>query len=515
VLTEILPNPTEVQTPPGILFADLEGRAIQVNPRWVEITGCQCIADGEDGWLETVHRDDREWLRGAWLACLRTQNDFSARIRLAGQAEPRLVNLHVASLPSGHGCAAFVVMLDEIGDTHKNEAGILQARKMEAVGRLASGLAHDFANLLTLISGYSEILLGRMGSEPARTEVDEIRKAANRGSDLTRQLLSFSRRHAVEPQIVDVNALVIDMQTMLRRMIGEHIEINTHLSADSGSVKADPGQLEQVIMNLAINSRDAMPRGGKIDIRTRHIYVDRDPGKIGLKTGPYVVLEFADTGHGMDAETLQQAFEPFFTTKDRGHGTGLGLATVYGIVKQGHGDIQVQSEPGRGTTFTICLPRVDAGGQPAVQETTARPAEIGTETILLVEDEDGVRRLLQYVLAKRGYRVIEAAGGPEALSLYEQLGEPVDLLLTDIVMPGMSGRELAQQLRTAQPGLKVIFISGYADEVLAGIGELGPGAAFLPKPLRPDVVAARVRELLDTPFEQGPETSADLVTTGM
>ena len=486
---------------PAVLLADRDGCCLHVSRRWTELSGLtarECAANG--GWLAAVHPDDRALLKVAWSALVNGGKDLSARVRVhpgRTEASPRTAFLQGTALSDGAG---FLITWEEVTEQPKNEAELLHARKMEAVGRLASGLAHDFANLLTLISGYSEIVLSRMkANDSQRTEVDEIRKAANRGSALTRQLLTFSRRHAVDPQILDLNTLVTDMQNMLRRMIGEHIDLTTGLNANLGSVKADPGQIEQVIMNLAINARDAMPKGGKISIRTANVELDAGNERVknGLEAGPYVMLQFADTGQGMDAETLQHLFEPFFTTKDKGKGTGLGLATVYGVVKQGRGDVWAQSEPGRGTTFTIYLPRVEGKSEPALQEAAARAAGLGTETILLVEDEDGVRRLLKHVLGKRGYTVLEAANGPEALSIFQNERRPIDLLLTDIVMPRMSGRELAERLVQLQPALKIIFMSGYTDEVLAGAGGMHPKAAFVQKPLRPDVLAGRVREVLD------------------
>ena len=468
--------------------------------------------------MDFVHPADRERLREAWTRTVRNRGELSVRVRANSlESQPRIFELRGTPMPAPDGdVAGFIVLLDEI-EPPRNEGELLHARKMEAVGRLASGLAHDFANLLTLISGYSEIVLGRLAShDPLRPEVDEIRKAAQRGSALTGQLLAFSRRHTVEPQVLDLNALVADMQKMLRRMIAEHIEITTHPGADLGRVKADPGQIEQLIMNLAINARDAMPRGGRISIRTANVELDANHERVqcGLTPGSYVMLQVADTGDGMDAETLQHMFEPFFTTKEEGKGTGLGLATVYGIVKQGRGDVAVQSEPGRGTTFTIYLPRVEAKPQRAVAETGARPSRPGTETILLVEDEDGVRRLLMHVLTKRGYTVLEARNGPEAFAVFQQLHRPVHLLLTDIVMPRMNGRELADRLLQLQPDLKVIYMSGYTDEVLVGKGRHS-GALFLQKPLRPDVLTERVREMLDGAIVPHEKAAANVVQSGM
>jgi len=480
-----------VYAPAAFLIADPAGNCTQVSPRWTEITGLDRLLSSGEGWLDLAHPENREQLRSEWRACVEGKGDLAARVRLQRSGET--VALRASKMPVG-----FVVMVEEAAARERNEAELLHARKMEAVGRLASGLAHDFANLLTLISGYSEILLGRIGpNDPSRPELDEIRKAANRGSGLTSQLLTFCRRNAVEPQVLDLNALVLDMQNMLRRMIGEHIDLATQLGVQLDSVKADPGQIGQVIMNLAINARDAMPRGGKITIRTVNVDLGAEHNRVqlGMRPGAYVALQVIDTGHGMDADTMAHLFEPFFTTKAKGKGTGLGLATVYSIVKQAGGDIAVESELGKGTTFTIYLPSAAGRERTPVHEPAVRGMAPCTETILLVEDEDGVRRLLNHVLAKEGYEVVEAGSGPEALGVYQQLRRPVDLLLTDIVMPRMSGRELAERMVKLQPGLKVIFMSGYTDEALTGAG--GLAALFLSKPLRPETLAARVREVLD------------------
>jgi two-component system, cell cycle sensor histidine kinase and response regulator CckA len=484
--------PSDSRDTAAFLIADSSGCCTQINQRWTEITRLDAGLSSGYGWLNLAHPDDRRRLREEWEACVLRRGELESRVRLHHTGDP--VGVRATAMPAG-----FVVML-EVGDPDRNEAELLHARKMEAVGRLASGLAHDFANLLTLISGYSEILLGRLGAgDPSRPELDEIRKAANRGAGLTSQLLAYSRRHAVEPQVLDLNTLVADMQSMLRRMIGEHIDLGTQLTPELCFVKADAGQLEQVIMNLAINARDAMPGGGKISLRTANIDVgpNHERAGLGIQPGRYVMLQVTDTGQGIHPEVLQHLFEPFFTTKEKGKGTGLGLATVWGIVKQGGGDVWAQSEPGRGTTFTIYLPRVADQGKPAEPQSSVRAATQGTETILLVEDEDGVRRLLKHVLSKNGYNVIEAAGGPEAIATFQQLRRPIDLLLTDIVMPRMNGRQLAERMVQLQPGLKVIYMSGYTDEAVAGPGTLG--SLFLPKPLRPDVLAARVREVLDAP----------------
>ena len=374
-----------------------------------------------------------------------------------------------------------------------------QAEKMEAVGRLVGGVAHDFANLLTLISGYSEIVLNRMHmAEPLRAEIDEIRKAANRGSRLTAQLLGFTRGQTVQPRVLDLNALVFDMEKMLRPIIGEHIEVQTELSADLGRINADPGQMEQVIMNLVLNARDAMPRGGCITIETASVELDDETARAhALAPGSYVELSLTDTGEGMDAETMSHLFQPFFTTKEKGKGTGLGLSTVYGVVKQNHGDVWARSTPGVGTTFTIYLPRVEAPEERLETAAPHRLAHAGTETILLVEDEDGVRRLLKHILSRQGYTVLEAPDGPEALECLTTHEGTVHLLLTDMVMPRMSGRDVGDRAIELRPGIKIIYMSGYTDDMLMRAGALGPGMSFIRKPLKVETLTARVREVLD------------------
>ncbi len=383
-----------------------------------------------------------------------------------------------------------------------------QAERMEAMGRLVGGVAHDFANLLTLISGYSELVLKRMRArEPLRAELEEIRKAANRGARLTAQLLGFTRGQAVEPRLLDLNALIADMQSMLRPIIGEYIELETCLEPNLGCIKADPGQMEQVIMNLVLNARDAMLRGGTIRIETANVEINAEEGHArDLAAGPYVVLRFTDTGQGMDAETMSHLFEPFFTTKEKGKGTGLGLSTVYGIVKQNGGDVRARSVPGQGSTFTICLPRAEPEGA-AVAQAAARPFAQGTETILLVEDDESVRRLLKHLLSGQGYTVLEAGDGRAALEILTRHDGVIHLLLTDMVMPHMSGREVAEHCLELRPDTRVIYMSGYTDDVLLRTGALGPGMSFLQKPLRPEVLSAKVREALDSPVRDVPRAT--------
>lgn len=375
-----------------------------------------------------------------------------------------------------------------------------QAQKMEAVGRLAGGVAHDFNNLLTAISGHAQILLEDLpADDPARADIEEISRAADRAADLTRQLLAFSRKQMLRSQVLDPNALIGEIQKMLRRLIGEDIELITRLAPDLGAVRADPGQLEQVIMNLAVNARDAMPTGGRLLIETRNVELGEDDARrlAPLQPGPHVVLIISDTGAGMDESTRERIFEPFFTTKEKGKGTGLGLSTVYGIVQQSGGHIWVYSEPGQGTTFKIYLPRVDARPEAAPAPSDADGAHNGREVVLLVEDEDAVRSLARRILEKRGYTVLTARTGPEALRIAERHDGPIHLILTDVVMPEMSGRELAERIAPTRPDARTLFMSGYTEDDVLRRGVLNEGAAFLEKPFTPSALAQKVREVLD------------------
>jgi two-component system, cell cycle sensor histidine kinase and response regulator CckA len=380
------------------------------------------------------------------------------------------------------------------------EAQIRQAVKIEAVGRLAGGISHDFNNILTAILGTTQLLQRELGPEaPHYADVEEIRRAAERAADLTRQLLAYSRRQVLAPRVLDLNAVVSGLDHMLRRLIGEDVELVNALAPELAPVRADPGQVEQVIVNLAVNARDAMPGGGKLTIDTANIELDGvfARGHPGASPGSYVRLRVGDTGVGMDAATRAHLFEPFFTTKPVGKGTGLGLATVYGIVKQSGGYIWVDSEPGRGTVFAIFLPRTSGTPEPTASPQSPAPPARGTETILLVEDEESVRTLSHRALSRLGYQVLAAPGGADALRVAERHGGPIHLVLTDVVMPGIGGRELVRQLAAVRPGTKVLYISGYSNEAIARHGVLDPGTAFLQKPFTPDGLASKVREVLD------------------
>ncbi len=403
--------------------------------------------------------------------------------------------------------AANAILQREIEDRMKaqeelerKESELRQAQKMEAIGRLAGGIAHDFNNLLTAILGYGNLLELKLApGDPSRSDVEEILSAGKRATELTRQLLAFSRRQVLVPKILNLNAVVDEVVKFLKRLIGEHIELVLRIQPDLGRVRADPSQVEQVIMNLAINARDAMPEGGKLTIETCDVKLDESYSRSHpeVQPGPYVMLAVSDTGAGMDPETQSRIFEPFFTTKERGKGTGLGLSTVYGIIRQSGGHIWVYSEPGRGSTFKVYLPRADRKDETHKSAIITDIPKGGSESILVVEDEAPVRKLLCNVLKARGYAVTEAANGTEALQSRRKSPDPIQLLITDLVMPGMGGRELAEQMTDAQPGLKVLYVSGYTEDTVVRKGELVEGTAFLSKPFTPDVLLRRVRELLD------------------
>jgi PAS domain S-box-containing protein len=383
------------------------------------------------------------------------------------------------------------------------EEGLRQAQKMEAVGRLAGGIAHDFNNLITVVITRSQLLLERLRPEdPLRRDIELFWKTAERAAALTRQLLAFSRRQVLQPKVLDVNETVAAMESLLRRLIGEDVELETLAAPSLWRVRADPGQLEQVIVNLAVNARDAMPEGGRLTIETANVTIDEELARreTGVRPGPHVMLAISDTGIGMDAETRAHIFEPFFTTKEPGKGTGLGLSTVYGIVKQSGGHILARSEPGRGTTFTIYLPRVTDVDAPLEAEPIAmsrRDAEGGTETILLVEDEEDLRAVIRESLEAFGYTLLEARHGGEGLRTAESHAGPIDLLLTDVVMPVMNGGELALRLRPLRPEMGVMFMSGYSDDAVARPDVIETGVAYLEKPFSPFQLVRRVREVLN------------------
>lgn len=427
--------------------------------------------------------------------------------RIVGAVEVQSTELaaflreHATAIGMAANLAANAIETVRLLESERVQAEQLrQSQKLESVGQLAGGIAHDFNNLLTAITGYSELTLRRLDErDPLRRNIEEIAKAGERAASLTRQLLAFSRKQVLQPVVLDLNDVVADMDKLLRRLIGEHIDLVTMRDPSLARIKADPGQLSQVIINLAVNARDAMPEGGKLMIETKNVELDEAYMRqhLEVRPGRYVMLAVSDTGVGMDDVTLKQIFEPFFTTKEPGKGTGLGLSMVYGVVKQSGGNIWVYSEKGQGTTFKIYLPQVDEKIEEIEQVATEMPK--GTETILLVEDEEMVRELLRNILEVEGYNVLVASQGHEALEICEQKQGPLHLLITDVVMPGMGGPQLVERLTASCADVKVLYMSGYTDDAIVHHGVLDPGVAFLQKPFTPDAVVRKVREVLDAP----------------
>jgi two-component system, cell cycle sensor histidine kinase and response regulator CckA len=405
------------------------------------------------------------------------------------------------------GRKAEVVLATDITDRKRaeealrtSEEQLRQSQKMEAVGKLAGGVAHDFNNLLTAIICHSDLSLRRLSEDdPLCRNIEAIKKASERAASLTHQLLAFSRKQVLQSKVLDLNSIVVETNKLLRRLIGEDIDLLTVLEPSLGKIKADPGQISQVLMNLSVNARDAMPHGGKLIIETSNVYVDEEYAKhhISVEPGAYVMLVVSDTGCGMDDATQKRIFEPFFTTKEVGKGTGLGLSTVYGIIRQSGGNIWVYSEVGQGTTFKIYLPRTDSAVENPEANRGRDESPIGTETVLLVEDEEMVRDMTHEILRMSGYQVLEAKHGGEALSVCEQHDGPIHLMLTDVVMPQINGRQLAERLVPLRPEMRVLYMSGYTDDAIVHHGVLDDGMAFIEKPFTPNALARKVREALD------------------
>ena len=486
--------------PLGIYRATPQGRFVTVNPALIRMLGY--------GWAEEMLRLDiardvyADPARRARLLAEFVHDETGAETEWKRKDGSRVtVRLNVRAVRGPGGQVEFHAgMVEDVTEQRSLEMQFRQAQRLEAVGRLAGGVAHDFNNVLTAITGYSDLLLEDLGpDDPKRSDVGEIKAAAVRATALTRQLLAFSRKQVFQTRVLDLNEVVETLDKMLHRLIGEDVKLEYSLASALGAVRADPGQIEQVILNLAVNSRDAMPSGGRLTIETANVDLDEAYARehAGALPGRYVMLAVSDTGMGMDAEVRSHIFEPFYTTKELGKGTGLGLATVYGIVKQSGGYVWVYSEPGQGTTFKIYLPQVDEPPERLDVPVPLQPVAGGRETVLLAEDDPSVRAVVSEVLSQKGYRVLRAPDGQAALEMARGQPGEIDLLVTDIVMPGMTGRELAEALTAERPGIRVLYMSGYTDDAVVRHGVLAEGMPYLQKPFSPRALASKVREVLD------------------
>ena len=487
--------------PVGLIRSLPDGRILAANAAAVRIAGYPSVSALLDASVVELYAEggDRARVAGALERGESLQN-----LEIQGRRQDGTliwVSVNVRPVRSAAGAIAhYEWSFSDITERRQLESQLRQAQKMEAVGQLAGGVAHDFNNLLTVIGGRCYLMLGKLAADdPLRREVELVRGASERAARLTHQLLAFSRKQVLEPRVLDLNETVSGIEPLLRRLIGEHIEIAVIQGPGLAHVKADAGQLEQVILNLAVNARDAMGRGGQLVLETANATLDAAAARRSpdLEPGAYVMLSVTDSGHGMDAATRAQIFEPFFTTKEVGKGTGLGLATVYGIVKQSGGLIEVESEPGHGASFKVYLPAVQAPVEAAEPAKAPGTRRRGSETVLLVEDDSNLRTLAREILTVQGYTVIEAASPLEAIRIHQSHADAIHLLLTDVVMPEMNGPQLAAQLQAGRPGMEVLFMSGYTGSALAleGGGEFG--GAFLAKPFTPDGLSRRVREVLD------------------
>jgi PAS domain S-box-containing protein len=487
----------------ALLLMDAEGRITYLTPsseRHLGWTSHQIVGRSI---FDFVHPDDRETVGARMAETLSNPlRSVSQEVRFHhADGDWRIMEGVAVNRLGDPSVGAIVVNARDITERRKLEEQLRQAQKMEAVGQLAGGVAHDFNNLLTAILGYCSLMLDEVPPEhPMRQDLIEIQSAGERAASLTRQLLAFSRRQMLLPQVVDINMLVRQLEKLLRRLISEDVELVTVLASDLLPVRVDPASVEQILVNLAVNARDAMPLGGQLTIETANVEIDEAYAvtHVTMQPGPYVMMAVGDTGRGMDAVTRARVFEPFFTTKEQGRGSGLGLATVYGMVKQSGGYIWVYSEPAHGTVFKVYLPVAQTRSAPSSTDADRATEDAhGWETVLLVEDEDAVRALAREVLRRHGYVVLEARHGVDALRVAERHPDDIHLMITDVVMPHMSGREAAERLGSARPKMKVLFISGYTDHALMH-RELTPGASFLQKPFTPEIFARKVRHVLDS-----------------
>ena len=488
--------------PYGICRCDSRGHLVDINPALVTSLGHDSAAELTGRNLSTLYGDGQHWFELA--DHLRMQEDFQGLVAEWKRKDGSVTAVRVSgrAIRDESQNVTFELFTEDVTERRALEQQLRQSQKMEAIGRLAGGIAHDFNNLLMVISGYSEFLLDRLGPDPAlRGPAKEISGAAERATSLTRQLLAFSRKQMLTPKVLDLNGVVTENLKMLTRLIGEDIDLVMIPGADLRPVKADPGQIEQVILNLAVNARDAMPHGGRLTIETANVTLDEAYARLHspVQPGDYTMLVITDTGVGMDTETQSHIFEPFFTTKGT-KGTGLGLSTVYGIVKQSGGYIWVYSEPGKGTSFKVYLPHATADEVPVVEQAATvapAPAEAPGETILVVEDEVNLRRLTRQFLENQGYQVLEAADGAAAVQICVAHQGTIHLLLTDVIMPGMNGRELAHRVSEIRPNIKVMYMSGYTENAIGHNGTLDAGITLLQKPFTLHALKAKVREVLD------------------
>jgi two-component system, cell cycle sensor histidine kinase and response regulator CckA len=491
-------------SPEAIVLFGLDGRIRMANRQALATFGYDAAEMIGRDRMDLHAPESRETGGDNWEAILETGRTAHVECHMVRKDASVLdAEINAALIVDGQGKPqAILKVIRDVSDRKRLEGQFLQAQKMEAVGRLAGGVAHDFNNMLCVINGYAEMLLSDPGQgQQAQAALEEVLKAGGRAASLTRQLLAFSRQQVIAPRVLDLNAVVADVGTMLRRLIGEDVELTTVLDPSLRRVKADPAQVEQVLMNLAVNSRDAMPRGGKVTIETANVELDEAFARthhVG-RPGYYVLLAVSDTGCGMDEATKAHVFEPFFTTKGLGKGTGLGLATVYGVVKQAGGYVYVYSEPGRGTAFKIYLPSVEETAPEGAPHAGLPEGPRGGETILLAEDEEAVRTVTRLFLQQHGYTVLETGDGDEALRVGGEHEGRIDLLISDVVMPGLGGRELADQLTALRSELRVLYLSGYTDDAVVRHGVLEAETAFLQKPFGSGDLARKVREVLDAP----------------
>jgi len=487
----------------GNYISSPDGKLLFCNPAFIKIFGFESMEEALNCSLSTLYPsfDDRK----AFLSELKMKKKLKfnkVKLRNCQGEYINIIQNVIGYFDQNDELIEIQGYLLDITENKKLQEQLIGAQKMEAVGILAGGIAHDFNNLLTVINGYSELLLRKSDdNEPIKKDLIQIQKAGERAASLTSQLLAFSRKQIIQPKVLNLNTIVTDIEKMLHRLIGEDIILVTMLNKELGNIKADKGQMDQVIMNLAVNARDAMPKGGRLTIETTNVYFDKDYAEshVAVKPGSYIMLAISDTGIGIDSETKSKIFDPFFTTKGKHKGTGLGLSTVYGIVKQNEGNIWVYSEIGEGTTFKVYLPQIEKAAGPDVKLKPAFDSLKGSETILLVEDDYDVRELSRTFLLNYGYSVIEADNGETALQMCKQHKDKIHLIVTDVIMPQMGGRILANKIGTLYPETKVLYMSGYTDNAIVHHGVLQADVDFLAKPFSPDGLAKKVREVLDTP----------------